>query len=182
MSELKQLRRPNKESTVRVLTVLLFVAFFTTTFTIGSEFEIPQEEQEILKKQITEKLEKARDNSDSSFIFLNNVLIGLLMVIPFGIGIIIGLASAFVTGLTVGGFDLEIPAYLLLYLTPFGFMELIAYSLAMSSSLFLTKTILKKNKQLIKRELKFFGVTVGIIVGLIFFGGVIENYMLGIVK
>ena len=177
---MKQLRRPKKESTVRVLTVLLFVAFFTTTFTVGSEIEIPQEEQEILKNQIKEKLETARDNSDSSFIFLNNVFIGLMMVIPFGIGIVIGLASAFVTGLTVGGFDLEIPAYLLLYTTPFGFIELIAYSLAMTSSLYLTKSILKKNKQVIKKELKFYGATVGIVVALIFFGGVIENHMLGI--
>ena len=179
MSELK-LQKRNKEAIERSLWVLLFVGFFTASFAVGSETPIPVEESEQLKQEITAKLEQAKASSDSSFIFLNNVFIGLLMVIPFGIGIFIGLLSAFVTGLTVGAFELEIPAYMLLYATPFGFIELMAYSVAMSSSLMLTKKILKKDGKLIKKELKFYGASCLIVIGLLFIGGIIENIMLGI--
>lgn len=164
---------------VRFLNVLMFMAIFTCVFALASNIELPEEEQQQLKDEITQKLKTAKANSDSSFIFLNNVVLGLVMFIPMGIGLLLGFGSAFATGLVVGGFELEYPAFLLLYLTPFGFMELVAYSLALSRS-FTLSVVLIKRRNLIKAELKPTLIELGIVIGLLFFAGIIENLMLGI--
>jgi hypothetical protein len=169
-----------KQVRVRFLSVLLFMAIFTSVFAVASNIELSPDDQKQLKDEITQKLETAKTNSDSSFIFLNNVVLGLLMFIPMGIGLLLGFGSAFATGLAVGGFELEVPAFLLLYLTPFGFMELVAYSLALSRSFTLTVVLIKR-RSLIKAELKPTLIEVGLVVGLLFFAGIIENIMLGIV-
>lgn len=169
-----------KQVRFRFLNVLLFMGLFTCVFAVASSIELPPEEQQQLKDEITQKLETAKANSDSSFIFLNNVALGLMMFIPMGIGLLLGFGSAFATGLVVGGFELEVPAFLLLYLTPFGFMELVAYSLALSRSVTLTIVLIKR-RSLIKAELKPTLIEIGIVVGLLFFAGIIENIMLGII-
>jgi len=156
------------------------MGLFTCVFAVASSIELSPDEQQQLTDEVTQKFETAKANSDSSFIFLNNVALGLVMFIPFGIGLLLGFGSAFATGLVVGGFELEVPAFLLLYLTPFGFMELVAYSLAMSRSFTLTVVLIKR-RSLIKAELKPTLIEVGILIGLLFFAGVIENIMLGIV-
>lgn len=166
--------KKGKEARVRFMWLMLFMGFFTATFAVASEIELPKETSEMMKDQLVEKLETAIENQDRSFIFLNNVVLGLIMFIPF-IGIVFGIGTAFATGITVAGFNLDTPAYLLLYTTPFGFMELIAYSLAMSRSL-----ILIKKRKTIKKELKPTAIEIGIVVGLLFIGGIIESSMLGI--
>lgn len=175
-SEMKDLR---KQVRFRFLNVLLFMGIFTCVFSVASSVELLPEEQQQLKDEITQKLQTAKANSDSSFIFLNNVVLGLLMFLPMGIGLLLGFGSAFATGLAVGSFELEVPAFLLLYLTPFGFMELVAYSLALSRSFTLTVVLIKR-RSLIKAELKPTLIELGIVVGLLFFAGLIENVMLGI--
>ncbi len=177
MSEMANNR---KQVRVRFLSVLLFMGVFTCVFALASNIDLLPEERQQLKDEITEKLETAKATSDSSFIFLNNVVLGLLMFIPMGIGLLLGFGSAFATGLAVGTFELEYPAFLLLYLTPFGFMELVAYSLALSRS-FTLSVVLIKRRSLIKAELKPTLIEVGIVVGLLFFAGIIENIMLGII-
>ena len=165
----------------RFLNVLLFMGIFTCIFAVASSVDLlSPDEQQQLTDEVTEKLKTAKANSDSSFIFLNNVILGLIMFIPMGIGLLLGFGSAFATGLAVGGFELEVPAFLLLYLTPFGFMELVAYSLALSRSFTLT-VILIKRRNLIKAELKPTLIEVGIVIALLFFAGIIENIMLGII-
>ena len=168
-----------KKVRTRFLSVLLFMGIFTCIFAVASSIDLPPVEQQQLKDQITQKLETAKANSDSSFIFLNNVILGLIMFLPMGIGLLLGFGSAFATGLAVGSFELEVPAFLLLYLTPFGFMELVAYSLALSRSFTLT-IILIKRRSLIKAEIKPTIIEVGLVIALLFFAGVIENIMLGI--
>lgn len=170
-----------KQVKKRFLNVLLFMGIFTCIFAVSSSVELlSPDEQQQLTDEVTEKLKTAKANSDSSFIFLNNVILGLIMFLPMGIGLLLGFGSAFATGLAVGGFELEVPAFLLLYLTPFGFMELVAYSIAMSRSFTLT-VILIKRRSLIKAELKPTLIEVGIVIALLFFAGIIENVMLGII-
>jgi len=180
MSDMVNNSQLKKQVRAKFLMVLLFMGLFTCVFSVASQVELPQEERQQLTDEIVQKLETAKANSDSSFIFLNNVALGLLMFIPMGIGLLLGFGSAFATGLAVGGFDLEYPAFLLLYLTPFGFMELVAYSLSISRSFTLTVVLIKRRK-LIKAELKPTLIELGLVVGLLFFAGIIENVMLGIV-
>jgi len=146
------------------------MAIFTASFSVGSEVELEQEESEQIKDQISEKI----SNADSNTIFLNNIVLGLVMFIP-ALGIIFGIGSGFVTGLAFASFDLSIPAFAVLWLSPFGLMELVAYSIAMSRSLL----IIKRRKNL-RQDKKIIAIEVGIVVALIFFGGVIESLLLGL--
>ena len=74
----------------------------------------------------------------------------------------------------------EVPALALLYLSPFGMMELVAYSIAMSRSLLLIHKIIKKIS--IKDDYKIVGIEVGIVVGLLLAGGFLEVYMIEIAE
>jgi len=154
----------------RVVWLLLFMAIFTASFSVGSEVELQEQEATQIKDQITEKIATA----DSNTIFLNNIVLGLVMFIP-AFGIIFGIGSAFATGLAFASFSLDIPAFAVLWLSPFGLMELLAYSIAMSRSLL----IIKRRKNL-RQDKKIIAIEVAIVIALIFFGGVIESLLLGL--
>ncbi len=154
----------------RFLWLMLFMAIFTATFSVASEIELEQSEAKQVREMITEKIAKG----NSSTIFLNNIFLGLIMFIP-AVGIILGIGTAFATGLAFSTFGLDIPAYTILFITPFGFMELLAYSIAMSRSLFLIKY-----RKFIKQQAKRTLIEIGIVIGLLFFGGLIESTMIGL--
>jgi len=169
MSELKtQQKQLAKE---RFLWLLIFMAVFSATFSVASEIELPPQEAEQVRNQITEKIA----GGNTSTIFLNNIVLGLVMFIPV-VGVLLGIGSAFATGLAFSTFALEIPAYTILFFSPFGFiMELLAYSIAMSRSLFLVKY-----RKQIRKQVKITLIEMGIVSGLIFFGSIIEAYLIGI--
>jgi hypothetical protein len=103
------------------------------------------------------------------------------MFIP-GFGVAWGFFSAWQTGQAFAALALLNPIIsginplALLYLSPFGIMELVAYSLAMSRSLLITHKIIKKIP--IKPDFKIIGIEVGIVLGLLIGGGILEAYMI----
>ena len=155
----------------RILWLLLFMAIFSATFSVASEIELEPNEAEQVKEQITEKIANANTNT----IFLNNIFLGLIMFIP-ALGVVLGIGSAFATGLAFSTFGLDIPAYVVLFFSPFGLMELIAYSIAMSRSLLIIKYLIKHIPQPRKTIL----IEIGIVTGLIFFGSIIEAFLIGL--
>ena len=70
----------------------------------------------------------------------------------------------------------KIPPLALLYLSPFGVMELVAYSIGMSRSFLLISTIIRKKP--LKNELRKTGIEIGIVLALLLAGGFIEYYMI----
>ncbi|MFB5647197.1 MAG: stage II sporulation protein M, partial [Candidatus Nitrosomaritimum yanchengensis] len=70
----------------------------------------------------------------------------------------------------------KIPPLAILYLSPFGLMELCAYSLATSRSFILIRAISKKVS--LSPFLKPTGIEIGIVVGLLLAGGYLEDYMI----
>ena len=118
---------------------------------------------------------------DAIGIFLHNTTISLPMFIP-GFGIAWGLFSAWSTGfafaaiMTINPQLNEIPPLAILYLSPFGIMELVAYSLATSRSFILIRAISKKINLI--PFLKPTGIEVGIVIGLLLAGGFLEDYMI----
>ncbi len=154
----------------RFLWLMLFMAIFTATFSVGSEIELEQKEAEQVKEMITQKIA----SGDSNTIFMNNIVLGLIMFIP-AVGIVLGIGSAFATGIAFSTFGLDIPAYLILFVTPFGFMELLAYSIAMSRSFLIIKYLVKH----ISQPRKLILIEIGTVAGLIFFGSIIEAVMIG---
>ena len=156
----------------RIVWLLLFMAVFSAIFSIASEFQIDEEEAQMIQESVIEKM----DQADSSTIFLNNILLGLVMFIP-AIGAIFGMAVAFATGMAFSSFgvSLEYPAFLILWLSPFGLMELVAYSIAMSRSL-----LIVKRRKFLRQDLRIIIIELGLVIILLFVGGAVESSMIGL--
>ncbi len=153
------------------------MGLFSLVFQIGTMFEVSEEDANIFMQEF-EKLVK---DIDGMGIFIHNTTIALPMFIP-GFGIAWGLFSAWSTGyafsaITVLAPELkEIPPLAILYFSPFGIMELCAYSLATSRSFILIRAISKKTN--FNPFLKPTLIEIGIVVGLLLAGGFLEDYMI----
>ena len=118
---------------------------------------------------------------DAVGIFAHNASIGLPMFIP-GFGMIWGAFTAWSTGFAFSALATtnplleSIPPLSVLLISPFGLMELTAYSIGMSRSMLLLHTIIKKNP--LKNELRSIVIEVGIVMTLLLAGGIIEFMMI----
>ncbi len=164
-------------SKIRIITFFVFMGLFTAAFQLGSMSEVSEEEANIFMKEFEELIE----DIDAIGIFVHNTTISLPMFIP-GFGVAWGLFSAWSTGfafaaiVTVTPELKEIPAVAILYMSPFGLMELGAYSLATSRSFILIRAITKKVD--LKPFLKPTIIEIAILVGLLLAGGFLEDYMI----
>jgi len=130
-----------------------------------------------------EEFDKLVQDIDAIGIFAHNASISLPMFIP-GFGIVWGMFSAWSTGFAFAAIvsitpQLEqIPPLAILYFSPFGLMELCAYSLATSRSFILIRVIGKKSSlvPLLKPTL----IEIGIVIALLLVGGFLEDYMIKI--
>ena len=153
------------------------MGLFTAAFQLGSMSEVSEEEANIFMKEF----EKLVEDIDAIGIFVHNTTISLPMFLP-GFGVAWGLFSAWSTGFAFAAIvsitpELEqIPPLTILYLSPFGLMELSAYSLATSRSFILIRAISKKTN--LKPLLKPTAIEVGILLGLLLAGGFLEDYMI----
>ena len=143
--------------------------------------EVSQEDAELFMEEFEELIE----DIDGIGIFAHNSFIGLSMFIP-GFGVGWGLFSAFQTGLafaaiaTVSPQIASIHPLTLLYASPFGLMELIAYSLGISRSYLLIYKVIKKIpiKKIMLDDYKIIAIEIGIVMGLLLAGGFLEAYLI----
>ena len=153
------------------------MGLFTVVFQIGSMSEVSEEEANIFM----EEFEDLVKDIDAMGIFLHNTAISLPMFIP-GFGIAWGLFSAWSTGFAFAAITTvmpelkEIPPLTILFLSPFGLMEIGAYSLATSRSFILIRAITKKTK--LSPFLKPTLIEIAIVIGLLLAGGFLEDYMI----
>ena len=163
----------------RILVFFIFMGLFSLSYWIGSIFTVELEEAEAFLEEFEELIE----DIDGIGIFLHNSMIGLPMFIP-GFGIAWGFFTSWQTGYAFAALATtipilkEIPSLALLYLSPFGIMELTAYSIGMSRSFLLIHKIIKKIS--IKQDAKIVGIEIAIVVGLLLAGGFLEAYMIEI--
>ena len=162
---------------IRIITFFVFMGLFTAAFQLGSMSEVSEEEANIFM----EEFKKLVEDIDAIGIFIHNTTISLPMFIP-GFGVAWGLFSAWSTGFAFAAIvsitpELrEIPPIAILYLSPFGLMELAAYSLATSRSFILIRAITKKTN--LSLLLKPTLIEIGILIGLLLAGGFLEDYMI----
>jgi len=162
---------------LRIIIFFVFMGLFTVVFQIGTMSEVSEEEANIFM----EEFEKLVMDIDAMGIFLHNTAISLPMFIP-GFGIAWGLFSAWSTGFAFAALTTimpeleEIPPLAILYLSPFGLMEISAYSLATSRSFILIRAITKKTK--LSPFLKPTLIEIAIVIGLLLAGGFLEDYMI----
>jgi len=161
----------------RIIIFFIFLGIFAGTFQIGSMTTVSEEEAKIFM----EAFEDLILDIDAFGIFVHNTTIALPMFIP-GFGVAWGIFSAWSTGFAFAAIITtvpeigNIPPLSLLFLSPFGLMEVFAYSLGISRSFILIRAISKKInlRQFIKPTI----IEIGIVVALLLVGGYIEFYMI----
>ena len=161
----------------RILLFFVFMAIFSAVFAISAETTLPEEEVEM----IMEEFESMVEGIDAFGIFLHNTALSLPMFIP-GFGIIWGMFSAFSTGIAFAAIKSmnplveQIPALSILFMTPFGLMEVAAYSIAMSRSYMIVHKMIKRMP--IRPDFRIIGIELAILVGLLLVGGFVEYYFI----
>ena len=155
------------------------MGLFSATYQIGSMFQVSEEEANTFMSEF----EKLTNNGmiDAIGIFLHNSSVSLPMFIP-GFGVAWGLFSAWSTGfafsaiVSVSPELTKIPPLAILFLSPFGIMELTAYSIATSRSFMLIRAISKKTNLI--PFIKPTAIEIGIVIGLLLAGGYLEDFMI----
>ena len=165
----------------RIILLFVCMGIFSLVYQISAA--IPPNEDEAIS--FIEEFSESMNQMDGFDIFLHNTTVTLPMFIP-GAGFVWGLYSAWETGfafasiVSMNPFLANIPPLTILYISPFGLMELVAYSIAISRSIILvTATIQKK---IYSTLFKATTIEVGIVIGLLFFGGQLERYLLDLAE
>jgi len=162
---------------IRIIIFFIFLIIFTASYQIGSMSTVSYEEAKIFMSEFEELIL----DIDAFGIFVHNVTIALPMFIP-GFGVVWGLFSAWSTGFAFAAITTtvpileDVPPLAILFLSPFGLMELTAYSLGISRSFILIRAISKKVN--LTSFIKPTAIEIGIVVVLLLAGGYLEFYML----
>lgn len=168
-----------KQRQNRLYALLITMVIFTGVFQLSAFVEVDETE----RQEVNDMMMKKMKTIDGKGIFLNNVYLGLMMFIP-AVGFAFGVMSSALTGVTFSAIaqvnNIDLPAFMMLFGSPFGFMELVSYSIAMSRSVLLINKVRKKNTRNFTRiEIRNVFAEVGIVVALLLSGGIIEAYMIG---
>ena len=165
----------------RIILFFIFLVVFSVIFQLGSMSTVSLEEADLFM----EEFKKLVLDIDAFGIFVHNTTIALPMFIP-GFGIFWGLFSSWSTGYAFAAIATSVPEVAnispltILFLTPFGLMEISAYSLGISRSFILIKAIITKTNllQFIKPTI----IEIGIVIALLLAGGYVEFYMIELVE
>ena len=166
---------------IRIITFFTFLAIFALVYQIGSMSSVSEEEANLFMSEFKELVL----DIDAFGIFTHNTNIALPMFIP-GFGVAWGLFSAWSTGFAFASIATiapelgNIPPLAILLLSPFGFMELVAYSLGISRSFILIHAIAKKIN--LFPFIKPTVIEIGVVIALLLSGGYLEFYMIELAR
>ncbi len=162
---------------LRIITFFIFLGIFAAFFQIGSMSSVSEEEANAFMSEFKDLVL----DIDAFGIFVHNTTIALPMFIP-GFGVVWGIFSAWSTGFAFAAIATtvpeigEIPPLSLLFLSPFGLMEVFAYSLGISRSFILIRAVSKKINLI--PFIKPTVIEIGIVLALLLAGGYLEFYMI----
>jgi uncharacterized membrane protein SpoIIM required for sporulation len=159
----------------RLAFFFIAMLFFLSIFYLGFSFEM----DESFSKELSKNFMNQIRDIDEFGIFLNNLKIALVMFLPV-IGLVMGTISGFSTGLVFNSImNLSGVTYsnpLVIFLTPFGILELASYGLAISRGCILLFELLKK--KFTKKSLFYLLIEVALVSGMLFVGAIIEWMMI----
>ena len=161
----------------RIVLFFVFLGIFSASFAIGAEIQVSEEEGKI----VLEELESLIGEIDAVGIFTHNTSLALPMFIP-GFGIAWGAFAAFSTGMAFSVIQdanpiLEnIPSLTILFMSPFGLMEVAAYSIAMSRSYMIVHKMIRRMS--IRPDFRVIGLEITIVIGLLLAGGFVECHFI----
>ena len=162
---------------IRIITFFIFLGIFAAAFQIGSMTSVGEEEANTFMSEFEELVL----DIDAFGIFTHNLTIALPMFIP-GFGVAWGVFSAWSTGFAFAAIATtvpeigEIPPLSILFLSPFGLMEITAYSIGISRSFILIRAVSKKIS--LRSFVKPTVIEIGIVVSLLLAGGYLEFFMI----
>ena len=161
----------------RIVLFFVFLGIFSAAFAIGAEVQVSEEESAI----ILEQFESLIDEIDAVGIFVHNLSLSIPMFIP-GFGIAWGAFAAFSTGIAFSVLKdaspmlANVPSLSILFMSPFGLMEVAAYSIAMSRSYMIVHKMIKRMP--IRPDFRIIGIEIAILIGLLLTGGFVEYYFI----
>ena len=161
----------------RFVLFFIFLGIFSASFAIGAEIQVSEEESKI----ILEQLESLIGEIDAIGIFSHNTTLALPMFIP-GFGIAWGAFAAFSTGMAFSVIKdaspmlANVPSLTILFMSPFGLMEVAAYSIAMSRSYMIVHKMIKRMP--VRPDFRVIGIEIAILIGLLLTGGFVEYYFI----
>ena len=161
----------------RIVLFFVFLGIFSASFAIGAEVQVSEEESKI----ILEQLETLIGEIDAIGIFSHNTTLALPMFIP-GFGIAWGAFAAFSTGMAFSVIKdaspmlANVPSLTILFMSPFGLMEVAAYSIAMSRSYIIVHKMI--NRMPVRPDFRVIGIEIAILIGLLLTGGFVEYYFI----
>ena len=161
----------------RIVLFFIFLGIFSASFAIGAEVQVSEEESKI----ILEQLESLIGEIDAIGIFSHNTTLALPMFIP-GFGIAWGAFAAFSTGMAFSVIKdaspmlANVPSLTILFMSPFGLMEVAAYSIAMSRSYMIVHKMIKRMP--VRPDFRIIGIEIAILIGLLLAGGFVEYYFI----
>jgi len=169
----------------RVLSIFAFM-LLSIAVTIGGVLApLSSEESQSLSKQLEQMQQNIRNMTilgSTETIFANNFPICLVMFVPIA-GPFFGFYVLHTTGRVIAAESVtsgapSLPIFLLLFLFPFTWLEFLAYSIALSESMWLTRRIIQRR---VKRELRSTGMLIGVCAGLLLAGAIIEAAIISLV-
>ena len=166
---------------IRIITFFIFLGIFAGAFQIGSMSSVSEEEADAFMSEFKDLVL----DIDAFGIFVHNITIALPMFIP-GFGVAWGIFSAWSTGFAFAAIAstvpeiADIPPLSILFLSPFGLIEVFAYSLGISRSFILIRAISKKIN--LTPFIKPTVIEIGIVLTLLLVGGYLEFYMIDLVR
>lgn len=157
----------------RILTIIIFLLLSLTVTVAGILTPLSTGERETLNRELGQVQEGMRgmDLLHSTIaIFQNNFLICLTMFIPI-VGQFFGLYVLYSTGLVITAASLDpsyhpLSAFLSVLILPFGWMEFVSYSIALSESSWLLWSIVRRRS---RTELVYLAIMIGVC-GLVLLG------------
>ena len=161
----------------RIVLFFVFLGIFSASFAVGAEIKVSEEESKI----ILEQFESLIGEIDAIGIFSHNTSLALPMFIP-GFGIAWGAFAAFSTGIAFSVLKdaspmlANVPSLTILFMSPFGLMEVAAYSIAMSRSYMIVHKMIKRIP--IRPDFRIIGIEIAILIGLLLTGGFVEYYFI----
>ena len=162
---------------IRIITFFIFLGLFSLSFQVGAMYDVSDEEANAFVQEFLSQTEAI----DGIGIFLNNSAAALPMFVP-GFGMVWGAYTAWSTGFGFAAILIMAPGLSdiaplsILYLSAFGLMELVAYSIAMSRSYHLLHILIKRTN--IKSTIKPTAIEFGVVVGLLLVAGFLEEFMI----
>ena len=166
---------------IRIITFFIFLGIFAGAFQIGSMSSVSEEEADAFMSEFEDLVL----DIDAFGIFVHNITIALPMFIP-GFGVAWGIFAAWSTGFAFAAIAstvpeiADIPPLSILFLSPFGLIEVFAYSLGISRSFILIRAISKKIN--LVPFIKPTVIEIGIVLTLLLVGGYLEFYMIDLVR